>query len=161
MKTDNEPADISSCLLNFQVYLREKRILDERGHMTDMQAFREAIVTTVPKPIVITDMSRLREMLDEKQPILTVIKVFIVFSGDAPVRAHFRKYKAEIRPGETLEEYTVNKTDGAAALTGPRELSASEENAVFESLAQDVAAVRIFDDEPAPVAEALRNMVQE
>lgn len=161
MKTYDEPADISSHLLNFQVYLREKKILDEDGHMTDMQAFREAIVTTIPKPIVITDMSKLREMLDEEQPILTVIRIFTVFSGDAPVRAHFRKYRALPGPGETLEEYAVCRTDGAVTMTGPRRLSASEENAIFESLALDVAAVKIFDDEPAPVAEALRNMIRE
>jgi hypothetical protein len=161
MKTDKEPADISSHLLNFQVYLREKRILDESGRITDMQAFREAIVTTIPKPIVITDMSKLREMLDEEQPILTVIKVFIVFSGGKPVRAHFRKYRAKLGPGETLEEYTVRKTDGEITIKGPRELSAIESDAVFESLALDVAAVKIFDDEPAHVAEALRDMIQE
>jgi len=161
MKTDKEPSDISSHLLNFQVYLREKRILDESGCITDMQAFREAIVTTIPKPIVITDMSKLREMLDEEQPVLTVIKVFIVFSGGTPVQAYFRKYRAEPVAGETLEEYTVSKTDGAITIKGPRELSAGERDAVFESLALDVAAVKIFDDEPAHVAEALRNMIQE
>lgn len=159
MKTDPEPADISTYLLNFQVFLKERKIMDEDGYVTDMGAFKEVLVTTIEKAIVITDLSTLKEKLKEEQPVLVKIRACIVFSDEVPVRAYFRKYRAKTEPGESLKEYVVQKVDGVVKLTGPQELEPSQQDAMFESLAAEVAAVRIFDEEPAPLAEALRDML--
>jgi len=161
VKPYESPADISSYLLNFKVFLREQRILDESGYVKDMTAFKEALVTTIQKAIVIEDLSKLEEKLKEERPVFVKIKVSVVFSDDEPVRAYFRRSKVRMEPRESLEEYTAHKVNGVVRLTGSRELSASEEEAMFSSLAEEVAAVMIFDEEPAPLAEALRDMIQE
>ena len=91
-----------------------QKILDDSGHITDMKAFKEALVMTIEKAIVVTDLSTLDEKLKEEQPIFVKIKAFIVFSDDVPVRAYFRKHKAKIRPSESLEEYISSYTIGSA-----------------------------------------------
>lgn len=161
MKIYEDPADISSYLLNFRAFLRMEKIVDDEGHINDMKAFKEALVSTIEKAVVIEDLSKLNEKLKEEQPIFVKIKAFVVFSDNVPVRAYFRKHKATIGPGESLEEYTVHNVDGAVRITGLQELKPLQEEAMFDSLAEEVAAVKIFDEEPAPLADALRGMIQD
>lgn len=160
MKIYEDPADISSYLLNFRAFLRMEKIMDDDGHIDNMKAFKEALVSTIEKAVVIEDLSKLDEKLKEEQPIFVKIKVFVVFSDDMPVRAFFRKHKARIGPGESLEEYTVHNVDDAVRITGLKDLKPIQEEAMFDSLAAEVAAVKIFDEEPAPLADALRGMIQ-
>ncbi len=159
-ETYDEPTDVGKITLNFRGDCVQGKILDHDGTLLDLEAFKQALVCTMKKSIVVKSMeeyNRLREEGKLSQPILTQILVHVAWHKNKPRRASLRKNK--LPQDAQIITYVCNEVNGVVCLTGEPTLGPAQQKRMFLSLAQDVAAARIFDDEAPVVARALRDML--
>ncbi len=162
MKTHDLPYAIGAFVLNVQVDLVGRGLMTREGHVPDMKAFKDALVSSIKKPITILPGEDVRAKLAEGQLILTQICVFVVMRGGHPVDAGFREGKLVRADGDEIVGYVVRRGDrGQVEVAGDPALTRAQQKQVFAALARDLAAVRIFDNAPPPVAAALRAMLGE
>jgi len=165
----DEPYDLGEYIFNLEGDLRGDHIIETDGTVPDLKAFKHALVTRVSRSVVIsrgaTDPEEWPEDLcnamDTEGPPVTEFYVYLaVTEKDAvPQNASFRENKIQLRKGETITEYLVKEIEGEVRLVGEPALSTEDEDRMFGCLAQDLARVQIFDDQPDVVADALRDML--
>lgn len=156
----DEPTDVGKLTLNIRAECVQLKILDHDGSLLDLEAFKEALVSTIKKPIVVKSLEEYQRLSDEGklgQPILIQVLVHVAWQGSDPAGASLRRSKL---PSEAeVATYVCKKVNDAVCLTGDPALGPAQQRQMFLSLAEDVAAARIFDDEAPAVAGALRDML--
>ncbi len=158
--TFDEPYDVGGLTLNFRAECVQREVMDHDGSLLDLEGFKEALVSSMKKPIVVSSLEEY-ERLDREgkltQPILTQVLVHVSLDGDEPVRASLRTSKLD--PELEIVTYVCKRDRDAVRLVGEPDLGPGHQRRLFISLAEDVAAARIFDDESPVVASALRGML--
>jgi hypothetical protein len=156
--TFDDPTDIGSITLNFRSACVQRKILDHDGVLLDLEAFKLALVSSMKKPIVVESLAEYHRLNEEGklcQPILTQILVHVAWLNNDPVGASLRQSK--LPPDAEIATYVCKLERDKVCLAGEPTLGPMHQRQMFLSLAEDVAAARIFDDESPQVARALRD----
>jgi hypothetical protein len=157
METWDEPTDIGRVVLNLRAECVARKVIDHDGRLLDLEGFMVALVSTVKKSIVVKDLDEYRRLREEEklaQPILTRIVVYVACGDGVSTAASLRRNKL---PEEAdICTYVAQRQGDDVRLVGDPPLDDAQQRQLFESLAHDVAAAQIFDDEAPVVAAALR-----
>lgn len=155
------PAPVGSAL-NVRVDFTSRGLITDEGEVPDLAAFKQALVSSIKEPIVFErgeslDSDAARAKLMRGQALYTRIIVHVAVAGGWPRRAGFREQMLRLAPDEVAAAYVVERAGDDVVFTGAPPIAREAQDELFRSLARDLAATEIFDEQGPALGAILRD----